>query len=99
MEIGATLLENRLLRKIFVSERKKVTGEWRQLQVGELLNIYAMPDVIRAISSRRTGWVGHAARMVEKCDHRSRWGSLEETDRLEEPFVSGKIILRLILRK
>jgi hypothetical protein len=28
----------------------------------------------------------------------SWWGSLEETDRVKEQFVSGKIILKLILR-
>jgi len=60
------VLENRVLRKIFVSERKEVTGEWRQLHVGELRNIYPVPDVIRAVSSRRMGWAGHAARMVQK---------------------------------
>jgi hypothetical protein len=58
-----------------------------------------MPDVIRAVSSRTTGWAGHAARMVEKNNHRSCWGSLEEIDRLKEPFVSGKITLKLTLRK
>ena len=79
-------------------ERTEVTGEWRLLHVGELHNIYPMPDVTRDISSRRRGWAGHAARMVEKSNHKFWRGSLEETDRLEEPFVSGKIILKLILR-
>ena len=93
------MLENRVLRKIFVSERKDVTGEWKQLHIGELYNIYPMPDVIRAISSRNTGWAGHAARMVEKSKDRTWWRSLEGTDRLKEPFVPGKIILKLLLRK
>jgi hypothetical protein len=53
-DIGATVLENSVLGHIFVSERKEVTGEWIQLHVWELRNIYPMPDVIRA--SVQGGW-------------------------------------------
>ena len=94
-----TVLENRVLREIFVSERKELPGGWRQLHVEELSNIYPLPDVIQAVSAKRTRWAGHAARMEEKRNHRSWWGSLEETDSLKELGVTGKIILKLILRK
>jgi hypothetical protein len=35
------VLENRLLRGIFVSNRNKIVGEWRKLHNEELLNFYS----------------------------------------------------------
>jgi hypothetical protein len=42
-----------------------VTGSWRRLHNKELLNIYASPNIIRMIKSRRMRWVWHVAYMGE----------------------------------
>jgi len=42
-----------------------VVGGWRRLRIGECHNLYASPNVIRMIKSRRMRWVGHVARMEE----------------------------------
>jgi hypothetical protein len=55
------VFENRVLRGMFGPKRDEVTGEWRRLH-----NVYSLPVTIRAIKSRRTRWVGHAARMGRK---------------------------------
>jgi hypothetical protein len=60
------VFENRVLRRIFVPKRDEVTGQWRKLHNEELHNLYASPNIIRMIKSRRLRWAGHVARMEEK---------------------------------
>jgi hypothetical protein len=43
-----------------------VTGDWRKLHNEELRNVYASPNTIRMIKSRRMRWAGHVARMRAK---------------------------------
>jgi hypothetical protein len=38
------VFENRVLRRIFVRKRDKVTGEWRRLQSEELNDLYSSPN-------------------------------------------------------
>jgi hypothetical protein len=57
------LFENRILSIIFGSKREEVAGGWRKLHNEELHNLYASPNIIRMIKSRRMSWAGHAARM------------------------------------
>jgi hypothetical protein len=57
------VLENRVLRRIFGSERDEVTGGWRKLHNEELHNLYSSPSIIRMTKSRRIRWAGHVARM------------------------------------
>ena len=59
------VFENRVLRKIFVPKRDKVTGEWRKLYNEELNNLYSSPNIVRMIKSRRMRWVGYVAHMGE----------------------------------
>jgi hypothetical protein len=54
------------LRRIFGSNRDRVTGGWRQLHNEKLHNLYSSPSIIRIIKSRRMRWAGHLARMGEK---------------------------------
>jgi hypothetical protein len=39
-ESGVMVLENRVLRRIFVSKRDKIKGEWRKLHKQELDDLY-----------------------------------------------------------
>jgi hypothetical protein len=45
-EHGLRQIENRVLRRIFGSERKEVTGGWRKLCSEELHSLYSSPDII-----------------------------------------------------
>jgi hypothetical protein len=42
-----------------------VSGSWRTLRNNELHNLYASPDIIRAIKSRRVRWVMHVESIGE----------------------------------
>jgi hypothetical protein len=58
-----------------------VTGGWRKLHNEELHNLYASPNIIRMIKTRRMRWAGHVARMGEKRKHIGYWwGSQKEED-------------------
>jgi hypothetical protein len=61
------MFENRVLRRIFGPKRDEVTGERRKLRNEELHNLYSSPDIIRQVKSSQMRWVGHVARMREKC--------------------------------
>jgi hypothetical protein len=79
------VLKNRVLRRIFGPKRNKVTEERRKLHNEELNDLYSIPNIVRAMKSRRMRWAGHVARMVERrCGgetkgkrplgrHRRRW--------------------------
>jgi hypothetical protein len=53
--------ENRVLRRIFVPKREEGAGGWRKLHNKELHDLYASPDVISVIKSRRMRLEGHVA--------------------------------------
>ena len=55
-----------MLRRIFGTKRDEVTGEWRKLHIEELNDLFASPNIVRVIKSRRMRWVGHVARMGER---------------------------------
>jgi hypothetical protein len=42
-----------MLRRIFGTKREEVTGGWRRLNNEKLRNLYASPNIIRAIKSRK----------------------------------------------
>jgi len=51
-----------VLRRIF-GPKEESAGDWRRLHNEELHNLYALPNIIRVIKSRRMQWVWHVARM------------------------------------
>jgi hypothetical protein len=60
------VFENMVLRRIFGSKRDEVTGDWRELHIEELRNLYCSPGMIRMIKSQSMRWAGHVARMGKK---------------------------------
>jgi hypothetical protein len=59
------VFENRVLRRVFGPKRDEVTGEWRKLHNEKLNDLYSLPNIVRAVKSRRMRWAGHVAHMVE----------------------------------
>jgi hypothetical protein len=57
------VFENRVLRRVFGPKRDEVTGEWRKLHNEELNDLYSLPNIVRAVKSRRMRWAGHVARI------------------------------------
>jgi hypothetical protein len=64
-ECRLRVFENRVLRRIFGPNRVEVAGGWRRLHNEELRNLYASPNIVRVIISRRMTYAGHVARMVQ----------------------------------
>jgi hypothetical protein len=54
-----------VLRRIFITKKRKWQDNWRRLYNEDLHNLYPSPYSIRVI--RRMGWTGYAARMAEIC--------------------------------
>jgi hypothetical protein len=57
------VFENRVLKKVFGTEMDELVGNCRRLLNRELHNLHASLNIIRAIKSRKTRWVGHVACM------------------------------------
>jgi hypothetical protein len=54
-----------VLRRIFGPKREE-DGSWRKLHNDELHSLYSSPNIVRVITSRRTRWAGHMARIGEE---------------------------------
>jgi hypothetical protein len=52
-------------RRIPGPKRERVAGGWRRLHSEKLHDLYASPNIITMIKSRRISWVGHVACMGE----------------------------------
>jgi hypothetical protein len=57
--------EVRMLRRIFGPKQEEVSGCWGRLHIEELHNLYASPNNIRVIMSRKIRWTVHVAHMGE----------------------------------
>jgi hypothetical protein len=57
------VLENRVLRRIFVPKRDEVTAAWKRLHNEELHNLYSSPSISGVTKSRRMKWARHVAHM------------------------------------
>jgi hypothetical protein len=60
------VFENRLLRRIFGSERDKATGVRRKPHNKQLRDLYSSSSIIRIIESWRIRWAGHVVQLAEK---------------------------------
>jgi len=59
------VFENRVLRRIFVSKRDELTGEWRKMHNDELNDLCSSPNIFWVTKLRRMRWVGHVSHMGE----------------------------------
>ena len=69
-----------------------MTGEWRELHIMELSDLYSSPSIVRVIKSRGMKYVGLVARMRERrgiC--RGFVGNLRERRPLGRPGIDGRI--------
>jgi hypothetical protein len=57
------VFENKVLRRTYGLKREEVARGWRRLHNEELHNLYASPNIIRVIKSRRIKWDVHVACM------------------------------------
>jgi hypothetical protein len=62
-ENGLRVSQKRVPLRICGPEGEKITRGWKKLHNEEPITY--TPHIIRAIGSRRIGWVGHIAHMVE----------------------------------
>jgi hypothetical protein len=53
---------------------EEVAGDWGRLHNEELHNLYASPNIIRVIKSRRMRWAGDVTRMAELRKFVQRFG-------------------------
>ena len=91
------VFDNRVLRRIFGSNREEVTGEWRKLHNEDL---YCSPNIFRMIKSRRMRLAEHVARMgVRKVVYGVLWRNLRERDHFQSLGVGRIILLTWIFRK
>jgi hypothetical protein len=99
-EVHVKVFENRVLRKTFGRKWEEVAGGGRRLHNEELHNLYASPNIIRVIKSRRRRWERHVARIGEIRNAYIFWlENLKGIDHSKDLGVNGKIILEWILWK
>jgi hypothetical protein len=67
------VLDNRVLRMIFGSNRDEMSGDWRKLHSEELHNLYFSPSIIRMTKSRRISSGRHVVRIGRRIVHRVFW--------------------------
>jgi hypothetical protein len=83
--------ENRVLGRIFRPKREEVAGGWRRLHNEELLSLYASPNFVRVIKSRRIVWAAHVVSTGEmKNAYKILSENLKERDHSEDLSVDGR---------
>jgi hypothetical protein len=76
-----------------------VVGGCKRLHNEGLHNLYASPNIIRVIKSRRMRWAVHIAHMERKRNTIFCLKNLKGRDHSEDLGVDGKMIIECILRK
>jgi hypothetical protein len=91
--------ENRMLR-IFRPKTIKVAGDWRTLCNKELHNLYASPNIIRVIKSKRMKFAGYVALMGQiRRAYKILVGKPEHNKPLGRPRCRWEDNIRMDLRE
>jgi len=66
------VFKNRVLRKMYGSEREEVTGDWRKALSEERFDLYSSQKISRVMKSRMMRWVcycahGREERCIQAC--------------------------------
>jgi hypothetical protein len=86
-----TVLENRVLRRIFEPKRDEVTGEWRKLHNEEVNALYSLPTIVQVMELRRISWAGHLACIGRRQVFTGFWlENLRERDDWIDPSADGE---------
>jgi hypothetical protein len=56
------ILERKILRKIFETEKDMLSGEWRIRKNDELKTFFHKPSMLETIKNKRLLWAGHVWR-------------------------------------
>jgi len=87
-------------KKIFGPKRGEIRGEWRKLHIEELSNMYSSSNIVRLFKSRRMGWTGHVASMVERRGaYKILVGKPEERRPLGRPKQRWEYNIKMDLQK
>jgi hypothetical protein len=92
-------LENRLLRRIFETERDEVRLKWRKISSEKFHAVYSLPNIMQVIKSTRLKLAGNVARMMERSGaYTVLVRRLEGKNHLEDLDVGERIILKWIFK-
>jgi hypothetical protein len=93
------VFDSRVLKRICGPKRQEV-GDWRIQHSEQRHNVYASPNIIRGINSRKIRWAGHIERMVHMRNaYELMVGSLKGRDHSKNLGIDATIILERILGK
>jgi uncharacterized protein (UPF0128 family) len=99
-ELGMTVFEKRVMRKIFGPKWDEVTRTNRSLNKGRLYDLQYSPNIIREIKSRRRRWARIVACRGRGEIYTGYWlAKLRERDNLEDTEEEGRIIIKWIFKK
>jgi hypothetical protein len=91
------MFKNRMMRRIFGSQREKLIGGWRKLHNKELHNLYSSHNIIRMIKPRKMRCMYSTHETDERCIQ-DFGQKMSRRDHLGDLDVYGRI-LKCILQK
>jgi hypothetical protein len=91
------VFENGAQSRIFRPKREEVTRSWGRMH-NELHNLYASPNIVRVIVSRKMGWAGHVARMGAMRNTYKIFVRKSEGKRPPNLGTNGRMILEWVLK-
>ena len=99
-ESGLEVLENMVLRRIFVRKRVEMTGEDRKQNNEELNVLYCAPNILQVTKLRIMRWTEHVESMWRVEVYIGFLvGNRRDRDNLRDPALHGRVTFSWIFRK